>query len=492
MLKGTTKIELTDVNTGEKQVYEKHNTITGALRELFNPVLGHLTSASNLNSSLPAYTTFLGGLLLFNSRIEGEPLPLFAPGDAKLVGCARYNTASTTVSKYMGSYDASESELLPAEKKAKLVYNFTQSQANGTINSVCLTHSVGGLGVYNGDVGVKLSSTKLGQSSLYVAPLTKLMRDARDRTSALYTDNTEYLYAVDVDNDFAYYFKVTSTKLTLVKRRACLKHYSMFGNTQDIVDTKEFTLPTDTRIYNLNGSYNYDIESGTLNIMSSASSIADVNKDFWITIVPLNGASITQKVINNTYGKSLGLNNCFVYSGRVYMTTSRDVYTSATINGTSARKYDVVSFNLDDGTYANHGYVVSPSISSSSDLPKPMCAMSGRLYWQALNSNTQGIGGLQVTNCVDAPNAENTSLCGVDHIEYWTYSSTNNSASCVPVINHPMLLYLSYSGSVGSSNSFAERFYYLAHYLGTINNLATPIVKAPTQTMKITYTIQET
>ena len=36
MLKGTTKIELTDVNTGETQVIEKHNAITGAMQEIFS------------------------------------------------------------------------------------------------------------------------------------------------------------------------------------------------------------------------------------------------------------------------------------------------------------------------------------------------------------------------------------------------------------------------------------------------------------------------
>lgn len=490
MLKGTTKIELTDVRTGETQVFEKHNTVTGALQELFNPVLGHLTSESNLNSLMPSHTTLLGGLLMFNSRIEGSPAPIFAPGDAKLVGCARYNVATTSGSKYFGSYDASGSEIDLENKRIKLVYSFTPSQANGTINSVCLTHSVGGLGVYNGDVGAKLSSTKLGQSSLYATPTVKFMRDNRDRYSALYIDGTEYLYAIDVDNDFAYYFKITSTKLTLVKRKACLKHFSIFGNSADVVDTKEFTLTR--QMYNLNGSYNYDNESGTLNIVTSASSVANSGNEFWVTSVPLHGTAITQRVITNTSGKKLGLNNCFTYGGRIYMTPAYDAGTSVTINGSTARKYEVISFSLTDGALNTHGSIISPLLSSSSDLPRPMCAMSGRLYWQALNSTVQGIGGLQVTNCTDAPGAENTSLCGVDHIEYWTYSGQNKQAACTPVINHPMLLYMSYSNSTGSSGAFVERFYYLAHYLATVNNLATPIVKAPTQSMTVTYTLTET
>lgn len=38
MLKGTTKIELTDVKTGEKEVYENHNMVTNALKDIFKPL----------------------------------------------------------------------------------------------------------------------------------------------------------------------------------------------------------------------------------------------------------------------------------------------------------------------------------------------------------------------------------------------------------------------------------------------------------------------
>lgn len=37
-LMGTTKIELTDVNTGEKEVFENHNMVTNALTDIFKPL----------------------------------------------------------------------------------------------------------------------------------------------------------------------------------------------------------------------------------------------------------------------------------------------------------------------------------------------------------------------------------------------------------------------------------------------------------------------
>jgi hypothetical protein len=37
-IKGTTKIELTNVNTGEVEVYENHNMVTDALSDIFRPL----------------------------------------------------------------------------------------------------------------------------------------------------------------------------------------------------------------------------------------------------------------------------------------------------------------------------------------------------------------------------------------------------------------------------------------------------------------------
>lgn len=488
MLKGTTKIELTDVNTGETQVIEKHNAITGALQELFNPVLGHLTDEAKLSATLPAYTSLLGGLLLFDGRIDGDPLPLYAPDSVKLVGCARYNAASTLGSIYQGSYDANESSFSTTEKTAKFVYNFTQAQGNGTINSVCLTHRTGGLGVYAGDVSFKQQSVKLA-NSVYAAPSTKLVRNMLDRhTNITSYSSNEYLYAIDADNDLAYYFRLTSaTTLVMVKRRAGLKHYSIFGNTSEIVgDTVTITLPTGINSGSARNSYNFDTETNALYIISSlpASTAATVltGVQFTVTKVVLGESTATQFTLTNNHSAAIYTDNAYVYRDRVYSTTAS---VTESINGKNARKFTVVSHSLTDSSAATHGIVTSPY--SYSGEPMPIYAADGRMYWQGYYDSTQGIGGLHITDCTAMPSESNTTVCGVDQIEYYTSGNYYYPPSCVPVLNHPMLKYLSFGNNTGTH----EGFYYLAHYLATVNNLATPIVKAPTQTMKITYTIQE-
>ena len=485
MLKGTTKIELTDVNTGETQVIEKHNAITGALQELFNPVLGHLTDESKLSATLPAYASLLGGLLLFDERIDGNPLPVFAPETVKLVGCARYNAANTTGSIYMGSYDANESIMSAQTKTAKFVYNFTQSQANGTINSVCLTHRTGGLGVYGGDVSIKSTSTKLA-NSIY-ATTTKLVRGGNDRISNVYQYNTdEHLFAVDADNDIVYYFKVPAVNtIVTVKRRLGLRQYSIFGSSQSLIEeSAPITLPTGIHHSNNNNTYCFDAESNALYIISSipgaSTGTTSVNAQFTVTRIVLGENTATQFTLTNTHTTSINIPTSYVYRGRLYTVAQS---TAESINGKTARKFPIVSFDLATGARTVHGIVTSST--SSSAEPMPIFAADGRIYWQGYYDTTQGIGGLQVLDCTATP-GEDIKFCGVDTVEHYTSSSVYYPPSFTPIINHPMLCYL----SAGSGASL-EGFYYLGHYLATVNNLSTPIVKAPTQTMKITYTIQE-
>ena len=490
MLKGTTKIELTDVNTGETQVIEKHNAITGALQEIFNPVVGHLTDPTKLAATIPAYASLLGGLLLFDGRIEGDPLPLFAPENVKLVGCARHNVASTQGSKYAGSYDANESSFSEDTKTAKFVYNFTQAQANGTIGSVCLTHKTGGYGVYTSDMSAK-ATTKLA-TSVYTNPTMKITR-GQDRFSYIRSfGNNEHLYAIDADNDLAYYFRATSaTSLVMLKRRAGLKHYSIFGAADTIVgDLVTITLPTGIRAYASNenvNSYNFDTETNTLHIVSMLpnSSAWDIapGAQFTVTSIKLGESIATQKTLTNNHTKNIYACATYVYRGKVYAATK--VYTGP-VNGKTAYKFDVIGISLTDNSVTSHGALTSSY--AIDDAPKAMYAADGRLYWQTYyDSSTQGIGGLQVMDCVSAPADTNITFCGVDMLDNYS-GNYYYPTSYTPVLNHPMICYIS---SCNVATNPPEYFAFLAHYLGTVNNLATPIVKAPTQTMKITYTIQE-
>ena len=70
MLKGHTKIELTNVHTGEKEVVEKHNLITShlsILANLYRRFTGDYTMRAKIG---PLYDNAMGGIILLSEPVE--------------------------------------------------------------------------------------------------------------------------------------------------------------------------------------------------------------------------------------------------------------------------------------------------------------------------------------------------------------------------------------------------------------------------------------
>lgn len=97
MLKGTTRIELTDVHTGKVEVHEESNMITNALTDIFKP-LG-LSNRPNcyFNEFNPYYQKLLGGILCFDTEIPENPENYYPPANARLICCASYGVQNNTV-----------------------------------------------------------------------------------------------------------------------------------------------------------------------------------------------------------------------------------------------------------------------------------------------------------------------------------------------------------------------------------------------------------
>ena len=149
-LKGTTRIELTDVKTGEVEVIEKHNLVTNAIPDLLqlNPD-GYLFDGSyNLSSDLlPICPNAIGGILLYGEPLEEDPTKYYAPESNPLIGYSSNNVNEST-DPMRGSMNQTESGILDGNKGYRFVFDFSTSQANGTIASLGLTSKYGGLAPY--------------------------------------------------------------------------------------------------------------------------------------------------------------------------------------------------------------------------------------------------------------------------------------------------------------------------------------------------------
>lgn len=148
-LKGTTKIELTNVKTGEVEVIEKHNLVTNAVPSLLeNPFAWQLKSqylagyfAGNI---LPLCPNLFGGILLYEDAIPENVDQLYAQPDNKLIGYSSNNVNDKT-DIMRGSMNQNESGALEDGSGYRFVFDFTTAQANGTISALGLTSKWGGI-----------------------------------------------------------------------------------------------------------------------------------------------------------------------------------------------------------------------------------------------------------------------------------------------------------------------------------------------------------
>lgn len=143
-LHGHTKIELTDVDTGQTDVYESDNLVTNALQWMTNEMSTlrtNVLSVINDTKEDVHVKALTGGLMLFDTQIEENPEIIYPPAGNKMVGCgsAITYTGSNTMA---GSYNNEESGEI--ENGWKHVWDFSTNQSNGTISCACLTTKAGG------------------------------------------------------------------------------------------------------------------------------------------------------------------------------------------------------------------------------------------------------------------------------------------------------------------------------------------------------------
>ena len=197
----------------------------------------------------------------------------------------------------------------------------------------------------------------------------------------------------------------------------------------------------------------------------------------YITKIAFNTWAVTQYELTNTTGAVLsstatgaystyGRRYCFVHNGYAYFRTNASPY----------QAYKVSLENLGTFTKLN-GDLGANCV--------PIMAQDGYVYWQFAGDQV-AYGRLYISDAT----SNTVYKSGVTSVYGLTYTSSSYgrgaNLSLVRMRNYPMLAFMT-----SGTNIERPRFVYFSNYLATINNLGTPITKVNTQTMKITYTIQE-
>lgn len=161
--KGHCKIELTDVNTGKVETVEHDNMVTKALEYFFRK--GGITNrsafnASYINSNMLYY--LLGGVMCLDTAIEENAEIIRVPSGIGMTANGARDVSNNTNPTELGTYNDVESGW-QNDGSFKMVWDWTTSQGNGTINSVCLTSIYAGMaGIGNKSLTSKGNSFSAG------------------------------------------------------------------------------------------------------------------------------------------------------------------------------------------------------------------------------------------------------------------------------------------------------------------------------------------
>lgn len=482
MLRGTTRIELTNVKTGEVEVIEKHNLVTNAIPDLLqlNPD-GYLFDGSYKLSDdlLPICPNAIGGILLYGEPLEEDPAKYYAPESNPLIGYSS-NNVNESADLMRGSLNLNESGILDGNKGYRFVFDFATSQANGTIASLGLTSKYGGLAPYGSgyvsDNFMKQLSYKEGSSSVPTSGVINL-RAFCNIVSLDYDANTAYFAYVCGANT------IRVGKIHIGDLRLVVSNGAYSRNITENIELKTSTFAPSIGSTSSATSYTAFLDGGdgyiwgfghANNTSGNSSGNASV---LWIKISKADWSF--------TEGKWTIPKQLYAFGSRDTGAKVAGAYTYSIIHDgwlycVAYDKKSIVAIEL-----SNPSNVVSIARYYSNDIYVPSSADS---YVSGSVFNKVGNVVYFAGGCI-----RNKSVTGVT----FSMGSNADAPQAIRRVPVPGLIcgpYLfGFNVYSKGSNAYAIRrtIYLMASYLATINNLDTPVTKTADKTMKITYILRE-
>lgn len=476
MIKGHAVIELKDESTGKIWRTEHDNMITNGLKYALTPWLGKFSYANaGPNSEFQIMTSenketrksqnrsimnhLLGGVFLFQNPLTEDVDNVAFPNDNPLTGKASWD-AYSGMDTSRGSYNESESGM-QEDGSYKHVWDFNTQQANGQISALSLTTYMGGIcgdgfadwdfnteNAIAGDVMLKLGSFKL-KNSFDRAPL--IFSNSKDN-AIYFTNNNNQLYYI---NGYTSEHIGNSGKLVLEKIKAPLTKISPFYDyyNQYLTEQVEISIPSDFAAY----------VNGKQCVAYTTDSYVYIWREYgWgknenVLILQIDKSNLTATVLNITFG----IENIQYQGARIAFT---DKYVFFMNNN-----YNMYRFNLTNSDLSAIEYTQFKEASW-------IIYAAGYIY-------TYPYSGYKFY-CI---NEETLEVKKHPTISYYR----GNNSTHVGWEKIAPNIYLRGEAANNPLHTGVSA-YLMSNSLMTINNLPSPVVKTASQSMKITYTIQET
>lgn len=471
-IKGHSIIELKNVNTGEIERFEDDNMVTNALQLMLQDTGMLWNSPIKLNEirNTPM-KTLLGGLLLFDQPLTENANNVIFPGGMHMIGngAAEYVADGEDGVTEFGSWNYTESGWMNDGTYA-MVWDFTTTQANGTIACASLTSR------RNGYVGVGNYTSNHRRSAT---------------SSNVLIDNHENYYLVDPDDsqllNRIFDVSVTNSKITYVDNKNIVyssatasDHMSLTGNLKLI--TKKIPITK----FDLRESYEFNNEGGQNFIPSVETNIA--LPSIFISALGNSTPSIYGRYGNYFYMVAPFNSGVGSVTHGVRINCDTKVAESFTITNNTDSAFAISNFGVTFGsdtvalytTGGSSNRVVFQDIFDNSDTDEVSVTLQGAFGGYDSDGGAMLI---RESGCImghdmyiDLVNRTvtpvNTSLYG----RFGRFLSNDN----------PFF----YNYSYKNNGYWGMEFFAIGRttdYIATINNLAEPVTKTPEKTMKVTY-----
>lgn len=424
-MKGSAEIILTDVNSGKKEIIKEKNLVTNVLRDMANI---NVCGYSPISKLLPLKKA-LCGLFIIDKNLDENPDKYILPYDCNVIGHA--GNGSNTLDPLAGSYNETESEEL--DNGYKFVWDFATHQANGNIKCLSLTSSLGGsIGFGTKDKYANNRQENWIEFSEYNAFLE------------IETDKNCIVYENKIYN-----FSISSDILTIKEYSICMSEVTLNAKLVPIL-INTHTIKLDDSDYSVFFSYTkryvycicckkidnklkcyiYEIDLTTFTINRK------INLDTWCATAE---AQTSQSYILNWRGIIID-DYVFMFNYNHYTVDNKKIYRI-----TLSNPNDIKLIQQEANRVV--GDVFSP--------------YNNRVFY--MNGFIEN-----------------------DKQQYYNLNSGGqNTNEIINGIYNDLVYVTTYDFGVKKNRYLVPN----VHYLATINNLATPIVKTADKTMKVIYTI---
>ena len=497
-MKGHTKIELKDVNTGEVKVVEEDNMVTSALKRLLfvNPLLANPVA----DNDSTIIGNLIGGILLLEDAIDEKINTCCVPAGNKMTARGVHGLAYSGVVTECGSFSINESGL-QEDGSVRLVYDFNSSQGNGQISCVSLTSKSGGkMGIGDNIENVDVQTISDIEFNAYgeiksniVNPYLNLVLLSSVNNIAVYF-TTGYRPTVTRTIEFKVYdAPISSISVFGKSDYSSFKSYLNVIPTERLIKTFSVELPEkvlscfgtsgSSDVYR--GGYVPYFFDGKIRIILGpySSNIAPKGVAYLCIIDPITETIDVKDIVNNSLGSMALSSNSYLSSNNTYAfgwanqvaVTQKYLIAPIFVDG----GWKLYRINIEDNTdIVDLGF--TKFTEDSNTIPEIYFRFITEefVYFEYGRSNDNTYVYKYVINVL----AGEVKRTNVTYIAY--INSTQHSSQ---VHGNDLLLVNAWRNGSSNGNSL------YAHPvpLITINNLSEPVVKTASQTMKVTYTISE-